>query len=639
MTHNHGYGFYFEKTGRGGFQGPNDVSGEYFTNTDIEQSIVREIIQNSLDARISDDSVVEVEFDLRSMQTEDIPDITSLRRAIGKSVEASKGLQGLARIQAAHESAQSQRIPVLRISDYGTTGLKGSESRDDPHSPLSILTRGTGVSSNEGSRGGSFGIGSAVGFVSSKMRTVAYTSRAVDKADEIVFAALSRLATHKDAEGVWRAGTGYYTSLEMTEDFRYQRLTEPFGDFPPRSDFGTDVYIFDYIRAGEDPQLHKIRSSVVSNFMVAIHRGRLVVRGRTDETKWVLDASTLPGVFDDDEELRDQVRPFYRALTESEPVVASIRQVGEVQLYVSVSDEYRPRMGTQVMRKPLMKVDVYHHNFHVPYAALFICEDPEGNALLRDIEPPTHDRWNTNGPRSNNRAVSTIKEFIRNVLKDKLPQHLGATTKIKGLEKYLPLTFGPADSFPPEASAGKTPSHRAPVVRESAARLGKSEATTVLDRKAGDKPSLIPVSRTGMAEDDGEYDASTGQTGGDGKVSDDPDRTRTAKGTEGDGVTRIRPGMVRMRSFMDARIQKTVVILHPEQDVDGDVEFVGLGGGSGDQFELELNGAQVEVGGVTYPMKTDGPWVRSLSLEHGKPVKLLLDFEGNQRYRIGVADG
>ena len=63
----------------------------------------------------------------------------------------------------AHETAQQKSIPVLRIGDYGTKGLAGSESIDDPKSSLSALTRGAGISADDGSRGGSFGIGSAVG--------------------------------------------------------------------------------------------------------------------------------------------------------------------------------------------------------------------------------------------------------------------------------------------------------------------------------------------------------------------------------------------------------------------------------------------------------------------------------------------
>ena len=80
-------------------------------------------------------------------------------------------------------AAHQPTVQVLRIGHYGTRGLTGSESREDPKSPLSTLTRGVGVSSNNGGRGGSFGIGSAVAMVGSAMRTVAYVSLPHDAAE------------------------------------------------------------------------------------------------------------------------------------------------------------------------------------------------------------------------------------------------------------------------------------------------------------------------------------------------------------------------------------------------------------------------------------------------------------------------
>src|SRR5947208_1419663 len=76
---------------------------------------------------------------------------------------ATRGSQGHDRMLAARDFANRGAVTVLRISDYGTTGLRGSESVNDSRSPLSALTRGAGISANDGARGGSFGIGSAVG--------------------------------------------------------------------------------------------------------------------------------------------------------------------------------------------------------------------------------------------------------------------------------------------------------------------------------------------------------------------------------------------------------------------------------------------------------------------------------------------
>lgn len=634
MTGTQEYDFYFEMAGRAGYQGPNDPSGEYFTNKDLEQSLTREIIQNSMDAKAEHSSCVTVEFDLRSVPTDDVPGIGTLRKSIAAALAASQDLQGRKYLAEALQSVESDIVPVLRIGDYGTKGLTGSESKDMPLTPLSTLTRSTGASSSEGSRGGSFGIGSAVGPLASKMRTVAYTSKPTGE-DDVVFAALSKLASHRDESDEWRQGTGYYTSL-LEDDFKYLRNPAPFGQFPNRSVDGTDLYIFDYREAGRDSGLADVKRAAVENFMVAIHRGVLVVKGRTEDHEWILNSETLASAIDEDDHLVRTARPFYRALTESQPVVQTLKTVGEVELYLFVDDTLEKKLGTQVMRKPLMKVDVMNHTIHVPYAAIFICSNDAGNSRLREIEPPTHDRWNDRGPRSDGTAVREIRKFIREELMRMIPQKLGKSTSIKGLAKFLPIDLGADEQS--SGRGGTKSSDRAPAETETPRRLGRPEKYGHLDWQGQGAVSL-PVSQSGAADGDSDTDGRRGNRNG-AKSSGDGNRKDTESGgVAGDGRSRILSRNIKFRSFAEQSDGQSTIVLTALDDVDGDLELSAFGAGSADVYDVPIEKVLMRTTGGLQELDVQGSTIRGIKMERNQRINLQVTFGHGGRYRLGVKNG
>lgn len=634
MTDIHEYDFYFERAGRAGYQGPNDPSGEYFTNKDLEQSLTREIIQNSMDARSEHSSCVTVEFDLRSVPTDEVPGIETLRDSIAAALAASQDLQGRKYLAEALNSVQSEVVPVLRIGDYGTMGLTGSESKDTPLTPLSTLTRSTGASSSEGSRGGSFGIGSAVGPLASRMRTVAYTSKPLGE-DDIVFAALSKLASHRDHSNEWRQGTGYYTSL-LEDDFKYLRNPAPFGQFPSRSVDGTDLYIFDYREAGRDSGLADVKRAAVENFMVAIHRGALVVKGRTEDHEWILNSETLASAIDDDDHLVGTARPFYRALTESQPVIATLKTVGEVELYLFVDDTLEKKLGTQVMRKPLMKVDVLNHTIHVPYAAIFICANDAGNSRLREIEPPTHDRWNDRGPRSDGAAVREIRKFIREELLRMIPQKLGKSASIKGLARFLPIDLGADEEG--GGVGGTRPSDRTASDKESPRRLGRPEKYDHLDWRDQGAVS-VPVSQSGAADSDSEIAGRRGNRAGSASSGNGNRQDTDSGGVAGDGRSRILPRTIKFRSFAEQTDGKSTIVVTALEDVDGDLELSAYGAGSADVYDVPIERVLLRTTGGLQELDVQGSTIRGLKLERNQRINLQVTFGHGGRYRLGVKNG
>lgn len=628
------YGFYFEQAGLAGYQGPNDPSEEHFTGKDIEQSLAREMIQNSMDAKADGTGPVRVVFELSAVHTDAIPGIFGLRDAMAAAVEESRDLQGHEHVVTAFESACSTRVPVLRIRDYGTQGLTGSESRDHPHTPLSMLTRGTGASSNETWRGGSFGIGSSVGPLASKMRTVAYASKRRDDQD-VIFASVSRLCSHRDGEGTPRLGTGYYTFLDDLSDFRYRRNPDSIDGFDSRKETGTDIYVYDY-RAAGGTGLLDVKRAAAENFMVAIHRGRLVVEGRTPTGGWRLDSETIAETIESDEVLRTELLPFYRALTETKAIPGNLRHTGEVQLYIHVDDTLEKKLGTQVMRKPLMKITTLQHTFHVPYAAVFICENDEGNQTLRDIEPATHDKWNDKGPRSNEAAVKEIKTFIRKELFEVVPQKLGKSTMIRGLARFLPLDLG--QSGDDDTGAGTSPSDRAGSETESSRRLGRPEKLGALDWQVQGRYS-VSVSRQGTADQQADTTGRRGNRSGATTSADEERQDKETPAAEGDGRARIPSNHIGFRSFAEPEAGYATIVLRPLQDTEGDLELAALGSAGSDVYEAPISSVQRRTPEGLIDLEVHGATVRNLKLTEGEHVSLRVKFRHGSRYRLGVKNG
>lgn len=126
------YKFIFSDLGASDKVGVNDVGiGVYKKKPYI--GLTKEILQNSTDApnhKLSPGTPVRVRFELVYIDRDDIPDVERLNSVIHKCYEYySDGDDGakLKIIQDAADRylARSGKVPVLKISDYNTTGLCG----------------------------------------------------------------------------------------------------------------------------------------------------------------------------------------------------------------------------------------------------------------------------------------------------------------------------------------------------------------------------------------------------------------------------------------------------------------------------------------------------------------------------------
>lgn len=625
------YGFHFEPVGKGSSEGPIDPAQQHFEGSTAAQSVVRETGQNSLDAAAGG-GPVRMEFELASMATEDIPGIKRLRRHLESVVLETRGQAGHADMVKAAKVAGETEVSVLRISDYVTVGLGGSEAMDDFKSPLSKLTRGSGISEDDGDRGGSFGIGSAVGPMASDMATVLYTSLPTGM-QETVLAGYSRLSGHRNEDGVMLGAKGFLTHLGE-EDFKYLRPAPPVGPFNLRSEPGTDLYILGFRMAEDDPELMALRDAAIDNFMVAIDRGRLEVKGISPHSSWQLDKDSIEGFA----KARQESHAFYRALQDPEPEVTESARLGRVSLHIYIDDTLDKKLHTITMRKPLMRIGSFRHtSIPAKYAAVLICDDDSGNKLLRELEPPQHHKWDGGRHPDGPTVLRELRGFVLHALRERVRRELGDTVEIKGLERFLP------------AQGVTAASNGTPAIPQPGAPGSDAESSTVT---GSSDPSEIRLRSRKVVPVRVRRPAIGGV--GDDEIEKGPDRGGNSRregdgvglpgvGSEGEGRSRIRVGDVRFRSWstQSAGSDHDVIILAltPASHISGDLELMPLGP-SGDperNYVLPISSVHLKT--------PDG----MEALEHSRNVVMDLDLPGKvttlveltvpsgRRYRIGVA--
>jgi len=161
----------------------NPRETEFFKLTSPSEAIVREFIQNSLDAKT--EGVVSIRFYLGSAEKEEMQEYF---RGIEKHLEAC---------QFSFPQSLSS-ISYLTIEDFGTTGLDGMFEPDAGNGNFYNFWWREGISQKKGQKAGRWGLGKTTFHLVSKIRTFwGLTVRAGGHEHEYLLMGKALLKTHK----------------------------------------------------------------------------------------------------------------------------------------------------------------------------------------------------------------------------------------------------------------------------------------------------------------------------------------------------------------------------------------------------------------------------------------------------------
>ena len=395
----------FAPTG-GGAEQWNNPGQAYFAN-DALAKMVRETLQNSLDHPEPGLDTVAVTFRLIDITPGDIQ-ADQLARHISASLrEARRGgdPDSTARYEEMERAAAKREITCLAVIDENTTGLRG-ENWDNL-----IIREGTPANTGGQAKGGSFGFGKNAPFNLSACGAVLYSTRYVSQARKgrVCHAmARSQLMTHWDPDKENRRlqSAGF---LAMHQGIPNSPVAGP--DIPAPFQLGhsgTGVFIigFDEERCPDWPE--RIGRTVVSQFLLAIHQGRMSVRiepGGSRPTRQI-DRLTLDTELEELAALdeRDPARRYHRAII-SKPELTEpsgrLRQMGALRVWIDTSSKNAPRRVAHFNRRGMLITDsrqTSENPFHAaggtgwqPWCAVTMADDEETDRQLRRMEPPAHD--------------------------------------------------------------------------------------------------------------------------------------------------------------------------------------------------------------------------------------------------------
>lgn len=454
-----GIGWYFPPTNGGKEDGWNDSGISHFTGAPLS-SLARETIQNSLDAKLSEDKPVEVVFELKRVKPGEIGgEELSLALVASRWSADQLGDLGANQSLARAQSILGQReVTCLQVSDRNTIGLPDKNWR--------ALIKMQGLSQKEGveGAGGSHGIGKYAPFVVSSLRTVFYWT-CYEQDEELVEKFQGKAVLMSHGQGNSRTqGTGFYGIKQGCEALIGQ-IPTPFRvkNYQGSPIRGTSLLIVGFNEVRNWQQ--RIAASVIENYFHAIASGSLVVtvepdQNTTDTEDFEINDMTLANWFrkleslsgeesmDEDGSALQRARAYWE-LTDNTITVSEKQDdvLGHCRLWIRVGDGLPSRVAL-VRRTGMLVTDqqsgLMRFPSHQPFVAMCVFEDSSGNELLRRMENPRHDKFEPNRlPEEErdrgDRALKRITKWIRDEIRKQAgPAEGGRTTPLSELAIYLP---------------------------------------------------------------------------------------------------------------------------------------------------------------------------------------------------------
>lgn len=397
-------------------------------------SLAREICQNSLDAVLEKDKPVIVEFQKIYIDKYEIPGYEELNDAMKRCFDFWNSFNNKKTTDFFGNSCRvlsREKISVLRISDFNTIGLTGSD-KEYEITPWQSLVKSSGVSDKSGASGGSFGIGKSAPFACSELRTLFYSTYDINGL--IATQGVSRLVSFKDKSDQITQGIGYYGNIERNTPLKNHLGMDE--NFDRNENTGTDIYILGFM--DDDNWKQEIIASLLEGFLLSIYNSRLIVKvGDVEISKEI-----LPFIIEEYKNLAKYAYNYYQVLTSEESIIIEkdFAGLGEVELRVLLSTNMHRKV--LIARSTGMKIfDKQNVSSTIQFAAILSLKGEAVNQFFRDMESPQHDAWEPDrhtdkkaAKKRRSELFKFIKEEILNIGRSDFTDEIDA----EGVGEFLP---------------------------------------------------------------------------------------------------------------------------------------------------------------------------------------------------------
>jgi hypothetical protein len=374
--------------------GPRNAAVLTFSGN-TNDSMIKELTQNSLDARCSADLKLIIRIRLEKIIKSSIPDFSSFERMLETMSDyyKRKGNQYKEFFSQALRGISEDVVNVLVFEDFNTKGLSGD---DKTEGSFKSCVNDDNISSKDSSDSlGNHGIGKNSVFGYSSIQTVFYSSLNVD--NEYKFKGVSKLGTYRDERGIHRSEKIYYgiprTNRDGSEEVLmvddYDAIPEVFRRHQP----GLSQYV---ISAEADAEwTDTILSAFINNYWFLLENDKLEV---TVDDKLLGKSNYLEiaeRLFADDTS-QDNPLPFIRAYKAGICAEREIHNLGKVCLYLLEAEEGERFPNKIQFLRDGMKIKLDSPGvggLPAKIAGVMFCTDKTGNTILGAMEPHAHDRF------------------------------------------------------------------------------------------------------------------------------------------------------------------------------------------------------------------------------------------------------
>ncbi len=434
----------FPLNGGGTDDGFNNASIDTFKGHRVF-SLVRETIQNSLDARTDASQPVLVAFTDNDVPLGSFQGVSRLlpwlERASERAALISDSDEHTAKFyrNAIQLVRSGSAVRVFGIHDFRTTGLTGptSSTAKERPGPWIALLKGSGMSVHKKrDAGGSFGHGSKAPLVISQLRAAFYYTIVNESGGvEQRFQGKSILQSMETPDGLTQ-GTGYFGEVVgllplLNEDIPHwaSAIRSEAGGI---SATGTSIFLPFPQFVSQGPSLwREIRIAVLANFYLAIKHRKLEVVLMGER----IDAENVDGLFkevlatltkqdtDGATEISASLEASATALlaTEGEKGVETLKSIGVISWYLRTGEEITrrhvgiARNGMLITRKAKW---LDYFKGVKPFDLMISVDSVEGSSFLRSLENPAHTEFDLDridDSREHFEATKKYRQFTREV--------------------------------------------------------------------------------------------------------------------------------------------------------------------------------------------------------------------------------
>lgn len=422
-------------------------------------SIVRESLQNSIDAAVS--YPVRVVYAKKDLELEDFPSLFGLAEcsdgySLLQHFEGMKNSIPKNDVQNIEEYGQKveyvaslnspslfgQTVPCLCISDYNTTGMDYYQEKNT--GTFASFVRSVGKNDKRSkSSAGSNGVGKGAYIQLSKFNTLVVSSRSDC---QTLFEGNMLMLSHYVGKQAYHPFAFY--------DCHGGSPVNDINDIPDsfvREEIGTDINIIGIDDKDWGSQVQDMVTAVLRNFWLAIHTERLVV----EIEGIVVSKNTLPDLLieyfgdkkDGSQERTINPLPYYRIVA-SEPSDKIIHRrdvlplLGEVEFYLNKAKTGNGRI--LYMRESRMLIYSNVETMYNQINGVFVCTSEKGNEILKEAENEAHNEWKAKaGDTTAKEAIKELEKYIKECLEEEIGRATSDTVDIRGLANRLPITTEP----------------------------------------------------------------------------------------------------------------------------------------------------------------------------------------------------